>query len=421
MFRALRIAAKILIPLAILVGGGYYGFLKAAAYLRERNKPTFREAEITRGEIVEVVNATGTIEPVLRVQIGSFVSGPVKQLFKDHTDHVEENELLAQIDPRIYEAAVARDKASLQAREADVERLNALLEQARKDEKRARDLSKENKDFISDTELDRYIYSTLSLAAQLKAAEAAVEQAKANLENSQTNLKYTEIRSPKAGIIIDRKIDEGQTLAAQFQTPVLFEVAYEMDKRMYVFASVNEADIGMIRKAQERQMKVEFTIDAYRGELFEGRIAEVRYNSTTVQNVVTYPVVVEAPNRDLKLWPGMTANISFHIDRRDNVLRLPNAALRFYPKREYVRPEDRDILEGGDFDVEEDRAEDDDRRSAADKAEAGRNRQRRHVWVKDGDLLRAVAVTTGLYEYRHTEIVSGDLKEGQKVVTGVEQ
>ena len=159
------------------------------------------------------------------------------------------------------------------------------------------------------------------------------------------NLEYTEIRSPEDGIVIERKVDPGQTVAAQLQTPELFTIAPEMDKHVYVYASVDEADIGQIRRAKEQGRVVKFTVNAYPGDLFDGNIFEIRMNSTTTQNVVTYPVIIEAKNPNMKLMPGMTANISFQIETKENVLRLPAAALRFMPQPSQVRPEDRQLVE----------------------------------------------------------------------------
>jgi HlyD family secretion protein len=210
-------------------------------------------------------------------------------------------------------------------------------------------------------------------------------------------------------------------VASQFQTPEMFKVAPDMEKRMFIFASVDEADIGLIRDAQKRQQPVMFTVDAYPNDLFHGKVHQVRLNPTTTQNVVTYPVVVEAPNADLKLLPGMTASLSFQIDKHAKVLRVPNAALRFYPKIEHVRPEDRALLEGDDRATtdDEDVRTADAQRSAMEKAEAGRNRSRRHVWIVDGDFLKAVEIVTGLSDSKYSEVVSGALEDGQNVVTGV--
>ena len=255
------------------------------------------------------------------------------------------------------------------------------------------------------------------MEAELELSEAAIKQAQANLNNSLANLGYTKITSPVDGIVIDRKIDPGQTLAAQFQTPELFIIAPEMRKEMHIFASVDEADIGMIRKAKEAGERVEFTVDAYPGELFEGVIHQIRLSSTTTQNVVTYPVVVSTSNEELKLLPGMTADISFRVEEHKGVTKVPNAALRFFPKREYVREEDRKLLDGVD-------SSDEDRQNAesqpADaKAKASVKHRKRHVWVKEGEFLRAIEIETGLSDYRYTELISGEIKPGQELVVGV--
>jgi len=410
----------LLIVLLILGSGGFFLYQSGKAWLAAWNRPNYREVAVARGEIVSAVNATGTVQPVLRVQVGAFVSGPIEKLYVDFNQKVMENQFLAKIDTRLYDSAVKRDRASLHTREAEVKRVRALLNQAVADEKRAVELRKENEEYISQAELDQLRYNRESLEAQLELAEAAVEQAEATLENSETQLGYTDIRCPVDGIVIDRKIDEGQTLVAQFQTPELFVVAPNMEEKMRVFALVDEADIGFIREAQRRKQRVQFTVDAYLDELFEGTIYDVRMNPTTVQNVVTYPVVVECPNPELKLLPGMTANLSFEIDRRENVLKIPNAALRFYPKTEQVHPDDRKLLRAGEEEPAEDEelAKEAEKRSATERALANRTRTRRHVWVRDGDFLRALEVTTGLSDNKYTEMVAGPLAEGQMLVAG---
>src|SRR5206468_1886365 len=259
-----------------------------------------------------------------------------------------------------------------------------------------------------------------ALEADLAVSQTQVDSAQASLDQSEANLAYTNIRAPVDGMVIERKIDPGQTMAASFQTPELFTVAPDMRKEMRVFASVDEADIGLIRAAQQNGQPVRFTVDAYPDDLFEGKIFEIRKNSTTTQNVVTYPVVVSAPNPDLKLLPGMTASISFQVGEVKDTLRIPNAALRFYPQREQVRQEDRKLLESGAAagPPEDDQAE--ATRSAEDKAEQRRLRNRRHVWVVDGEFLRAVEVITGLSDSKRTEMVSGPLKDGDQLVTGIQ-
>jgi HlyD family secretion protein len=402
------------------------GVAAAVSYqpLREQwrlhNRTIYQEEPLSRGDIVFHVNSTGTMQPVLSVHIGSFASGPIDQLFVEFNQHVTKGQLLAKIDPRLYQANVLRDEAGLITKQADVERCKALLQQAVNDHKRAEALKAINKDYVSDTEMDQYRFNRLSLDAQLKVAIANVKQAEANLDNSKANLEYTEIKSPVDGIVIDRKIDPGQTLAAQFQTPEMFIVAPDMRKEMYVMASVDEADIGLIRQAQEKKNPVHFTVDAYPDDLFEGKVFQIRMNSTTTQNVVTYPVVVSCANPELKLLPGMTANLSFEIEQRSKVLRVPNSALRFYPKPELVRPEDRAILEGLAPRPDQDKEKVEISISAPEKAAASKSRNRHHVWVLDGDFLRAVEIRTGISDSKFTAVNSGELAEGDKVVTGID-
>ena len=393
---------------AVAYGAGYH-------YWQERSRDRYRTAKVSRGTIISVRNSTGTIEPVLSVTIGAFVSGPVDALHVDFNDEVKDGDLLAEIDPRIYKAAVARDKAALSTREADVQRIEAKLQQAKNDERRALGLRQDNKDFISDSELDQFKFTALALEAERDLAKASVEQARGNLENSEANLKYTRITSPVDGIVIEKKIDEGNTLASQFQTPELFVIAPRMREEMHIKASVDETDIGVIRAAKDKGKPVQFTVYAYPGELFEGTIQQIRFSSTTTQNVVTYPVVIAASNPDLKLLPGMTAEVSFEIEEKRDVLKIPNAALRFFPQRSEVREEDRNLLDGVSRPGEGDTALSP---SARQRAEA--ERRRRHVWVHEGSLLRAVAVESGISDTKFTEAVGDDLKEGQELVTGRE-
>ena len=224
--------------------------------------------------------------------------------------------------------------------------------------------------------------------AQIKLGQASIKQAEANLKNSEANLGYTEIVSPVDGIVIERKVDPGQTVAASFQTPELFIIAPEMDKHMYVFASVDEADIGQIRAAQEHGRSVKFTVDAYPGDLFEGTIAQIRKNSTTTQNVVTYPVVIEAPEPEPEAAAGHDRE--HHLSRsrpRRTCCACPAAALRFVPLPAQVRPEDRHYVEA----LPTGTLEGGTKRSAGEKADQARKRQHRIVWVQEGQQLRAVS------------------------------
>lgn len=418
----MRTFLKLMLGVALLAGLGFVSYKPALEYWAKRNRPSWRTATVEEGGIIAVVNSTGSVKPKLQVAVGSFVSGPIKELFCGFNDEVKKDQLLAKIDPTIYIAAVNRDQAALANRDADVFRVKAQLQLAINDEKRAIALKKEDPTFIAQAEMDKIKFNRMSLEAQLKVADTAVDQAQATLDNSKANLGYTEIRSPVDGIVIKRSIDPGQTLAAQFQTPELFIVAPDMRTEMHVHASVDEADIGLIKDAQARKYPVTFTVDAYREHLFEGMVHEVRLSSTTTQNVVTYPVLVAAPNPDLKLLPGMTASISFQVDHRDNVIKIPNAALRFYPLAKHVRPADLPILEGNlqekTNDDEEEKA--DTSLSAKERSQLRKERARRHVWIQDGDLLRAVEITTGLSDSKFTEMISGDLKSGDALVTGIQ-
>lgn len=381
-------------------------------------KPNWRTAKVTTGRIVFDVRATGTIEPVLKVSIGTFVSGPITDLYADFNQQVQEGELLARIDPRLFAAAVARDEASLDTRRADVQRVTALYKQAVRNEQRAVALRAENEDFISPREMDAYHFERMSLEAQLRVAKAAVKQAESALETSQANLGYTEIRSPVDGMVINRLINRGQTLAAQFQMPELFQVVPDMEKKMHVIATIDEADVGRILQAKETGLPVEFKVSAYPDEVFEGEIEQIRKNATTTENVVTYPVVVAAPNPDLKLLPGMTAQLSFQVEERQDAVRIPNSALRFFPlNREQVRQEDRQLLDGTD-DEEEDEELDDAHLSEEEREKLKDKRRRRHVWKQEGELLRAVPVKIGLSDWKYTELVEGDLEDEDELVIG---
>jgi HlyD family secretion protein len=409
--------------LRLLRWGLFLGLIAAAAWAmagpgmawyKQRTAPRYLTAAVSRGRVETVVNSTGTVKPVRSVLVGAFVSGPIKEVFVDHNSRVEKGQVLATIDPALLQAAVKRDEAFLRTQRAEKERVAALLKQARNNEARGRKLMRVNKDYLSDTEMDQLRYTRQSQEAQLELAKASIEQAEATLENSRANLAYTQIVSPVAGIIIERKVDPGQTVAASFQTPELFTVAPDMDKHMHVFASVDEADIGLIRTAQKLGRPVRFTVDAYPRDLFTGLIFQVRNSSTTTQNVVTYPVVIEAKNTELKLMPGMTASLSFLIEERPNVIRIPAAALRFVPAADQVRVEDRHHVDGSSPGPAESGA----RLSATQKVELARGRSRRIVWVQEEDKLRAVPVVLGLIDNLFAELVEGDLEEGQALVTG---
>lgn len=407
----------------VLILGGIVAAAVAAgspvkSWMAKRSVPKYTTAIVDRGRIETVVNSTGTVKPVRSVSVGAFVSGPISEIFVDYNSRVKYGQLMARIDPKLLTASVERDRAALRTQRAELARVEALLQQAKNNEERARNLQAVNREYLSGTEMDQFHFTRLTYEAQKQLAEAMISQAEATLKNSEANLGYTEITAPVDGIVIERKVDPGQTVAASFQTPELFIVAPDMEKSMHVYASVDEADIGQIRTAQQQERPVRFTVDAYPGDLFIGKVHQIRRNGTTTQNVVTYPVLIEAANGELKLMPGMTANISFEIDAKDNVTRVPAAALRFLPTMNQVREEDRKHL---DLVKPADSQEQPLPRSATEKAEQAKNRRKRIVWVVDGDKLRAVPIVVGLVDNHHAELLEGELAEGAALVTGLDQ
>lgn len=408
---------KLLIALGVLVGIGFAAYRPLMNYWEARNKTQWRTQSVEQGDIVQAVNSTGKVEPIKRVSVGATVSGPIAELLVDFNTKVTKDQVLARIDPRLYKSAVERDRANFRTRQAEIARAEAMLQQAKNDERRSGQLNQSQDGFISEAEIDQFRFARMMREAELQVAQTNVEQSQAQLDNSEANLAYTEILAPCDGIIIDKKIDVGQTLAAQFQTPEMFVVAPEMDQRMHIYASVDEADIGWIRKAQESGQLVRFTVDAYPEELFDqGKIVQVRLSSKEEQNVITYPVIVETPNTDLKLLPGMTANLSFQIHQKTKVLKIPNPALRYYPNREKVHPDDRKILDG--FEDQKESADSPKMVSADEKAETSKARNFRYVWVDDGKFLRAKKVRIGISDNRFTELLEGELKSGDALVIG---
>lgn len=407
-----------LILLTLLGGTGTWGYQRLRDKWRIAPAARYRTMKVTRGDVTLVVTSTGTVQPVQSVQIGSFVSGPIQRVCVDFNTRVKAGDLMAEVDPRVYKANVAREEAGLAHCRAEVERVHAMLEQSIRNEQRVLKLRAKKSTFISESEVDQATADRKAWDAQLKLAEAAVNQSQASLASARTNLEFTVIRAPVDGIVIDRKVDPGQTLASQFQTPVMFVVAPDLEKKIYVNASVDEADIGSIRDAEQRKQPVQFTVDAYPNDVFEGSIYQVRLNPTTVQNVVTYTVVVQSPNKELKLLPGMTANLAFQIQKRPAALRIPNAALRFVPKADEVRPDDRKLLDSDPADESTTAAKSKAAIVAARIAAAvEQTNRKKRLWILDGELLKAVEVLTGISDNTHTEMLSGSLREGQELVT----
>lgn len=288
--------------------------------------PCYRTAPVTHGTLINAISATGVVKPIKEVEVGTQVNGRIMKLYVDFNATVTNNQIIALIDPDVYEAAHARDAAQLKSNEATVEQIAAKLQLAEKDLLRKSELA--NRKMLSTAELDAITAERDALAAQLKVAYAAVEQARAAIKLSRANLEYCTIRAPVNGVIIARNVDEGQTVVSSFNAQQLYQIATDL-KRIQVEASIPEADIGQIKSGQ----RVTFTVDAY-PHTFTGAVEQIRLAATTVQNVVTYPVIVEADNPEQKLFPGMTANIAIEVERQEDVQIVPAAALRFTPPHE---------------------------------------------------------------------------------------
>jgi HlyD family secretion protein len=319
----MRKTVLVAVVVAIVAAGGY-------AYYRYTQKPpapTINTARVTRGDVAEVVGATGTVQAVTTVQVGTQVSGTIQELNADFNSLVRKGQVLARLDPSLFQTQIEQARANLIRAEADLERLRVGLDDARTKLNRARELSE--KRLIAQTELEAADVAVRSAEAQLRSQQAAVTQSQASLRQNQVNLQHTVIESPIDGLVISRNVDVGQTVAASMSAPTLFVLAADLTK-MQVLASLDESDVGRIRPAQS----VRFRVDAFPNEEFLGTVTQVRLQPTTVQNVVTYQTVIDVPNPDLKLKPGMTANVNIEIARRTNVVRVPNTALRFRPTAE---------------------------------------------------------------------------------------
>lgn len=313
---------KTLLILLLFVGAiGTYSYYGARTV---EFVPDIRTVTLTAGDIADTVGATGTLEAVTTVKVGSQVSGIIQELNVDFNSIVRENDVIMRLDPSLFETQIEQARANLLRAEADVERLRVAVDDAATQLTRAEDLA--SRDLIADTELEAAQVALRSAEAQTKSAEAQVVQAQATLNQNDVNLEHTVIRAPIDGIVISRLVDIGQTVAASFQAPELFVIAADLTK-MRVIANIDESDVGRIRPNQ----RVTFTVDAFPVEEFEGTVSQVRLEPVVQQNVVTYATVIDAPNPELKLKPGMTATVSIEIAGRQNVMRIPNAALRFRP------------------------------------------------------------------------------------------
>ena len=297
---------------------GYLGF-RTSEFV-----PEVSTVALARGDVVDTVGATGALEAVTTVQVGSQVSGIIDALYADFNSIVREGDVIARLEPSLFQSQVEQSRANLARAEADVARLTVALEDARTQLRRSEELAAQ--DLIAASELEAAQVAVRSAQAQLQSAEASVIQSRASLNQSEVNLGHTVITAPIDGIVIARQVDVGQTVAASMSAPELFIIAADLTE-MQVIANIDESDVGRIRPGQP----VTFTVDAYAAEEFEGTVSQIRLEPVVLQQVVTYATVIDVPNNDLRLKPGMTATVTLEIARREDVLRVPNSALRFRP------------------------------------------------------------------------------------------
>ncbi len=380
---------RVLVAAVLVVSIG----VGARSYIVSRQADSFTldVATVTHGDIVQDVPASGTLQAVTTVQVGTQVSGTVLALGADFNSIVRKGQVVARLDPSLIDAQIQQAEASLARADADVQNARVQVTDATQKYDRAQAL--DAKQLVARSDLDAARVAVAVAGAQLKGVEAQRVQAQAALDQSRVNREHTVIAAPIDGIVIERSVDVGQTVAATMSSPTLFTIAADLSE-MQLQIQVDEADIGGVQTGQS----VTFTVDAYPGETFTGVTTQVRLQPTVVENVTTYLVVARVPNRDLQLKPGMTANTHIETARRDGVVRVPNTALRFRPSAE-------DLATLG---VEQGA-------QPAARASAGGAR----VWVNEDGSVRPVVVQVGLSDGQLSEITAGDLAEGATVVTGV--
>jgi HlyD family secretion protein len=424
---------RILVILLLLVGLGTF----TAFQMRGKGPVQYYTAKVESGEIRQVVEATGTINAVITVQVGSQVSGTISALHVDFNSHVKKGQLIAQIDPALFQGALAQAKADLENAKANLAvavantaKAKATAVQTKADYERGLGLSQSG--VISPQALDLARANAESADAQVLGALAQEQQARAQLEQkraavevAQTNLDYTTIHAPIDGTVVARNVDVGQTVAASLQAPTLFTIAQDLTK-MQVYAKTDESDVGQIRPGQ----KVSFKVDAYPRDTFSGTVSQVRMNSTVVQNVVTYDTIIDFNNPDLRLFPGMTAYVAIPVATAANVMKVPNGALRYKPDlpaeelralyQQYGIPEGNTQRTQSAATVtgQQKGAKPPDREAAAPA-------ETQVVWkLLPNNGLAPVRIKAGITDHTFTELVqelNGDLKPGDDLVTGLAQ
>lgn len=378
----------------------------------------FETAAVDRGRVVAKVTATGTLSATVTVQVGSQVSGRIQQILVDFNSPVKKGQLIAKIDPQLFEAALEESRANTGAARGELTSAQVQAEEAARQLERTKTLAERK--LIAQAELDTATARAASARAQVEVAQGRAQQARAALHQAEVNLQFTNILSPIDGVVISRSVDVGQTVAASLQAPTLFILAEDLSK-MQVDTSVAEADVGKL----EAGMAASFVVDAYPTERFEGSVRQIRNSPQTVQNVVTYDAVIDVANPGLKLKPGMTANVTFVAAEREDALRVPNAALRFRPTPELLakvragQGGRRGGADGGTGGPRMGRAGGGGGPPAMDRSGGSGPPDRRTVWVLRNGEPASVQIRIGVSDGSATEVVEGELREGDAVITEV--
>ncbi|MDP1658767.1 MAG: efflux RND transporter periplasmic adaptor subunit [Methylotenera sp.] len=366
----------------VVVAGAYYFYKKQNTIQPDQ---LYRLQDITQGDVAQSVSANGTLNPVTLISVGTQVSGRVSKLYVDFNDHVEKGQILLELDDALFASQIAQSQGN-------VRNVQASVELAQANEARMRTLYAQ--EYVSKQELDQSVQA-------LKSARAQLDTARGQLLRDQTNQSYSVIRSPVSGVVVDRVVDVGQTVAASFQTPTLIKIAQDLSK-MQIDSSFAEADIGNIKVGQ----KAKFSVDAFPNQNFEGVVKQLRLNPTVTSNVVTYNVVVSVDNPEQILLPGMTAYVNIMVAKHDNVLLAPNAALRFKPKSD---------------DNQTDKTTSNRGQTSGKKKSGKEDTSSGKLYVIQDGKLTPLHVNIGISDGKFTEISSAELKVNDKVIVGENQ
>lgn len=361
----------------IIVLAGIIGVLASWYFRTDGQATAYLTHKLAKGDIVEKITASGTINPISTVNIGTQVSGTISEIYVDYNSEVKKDQLLARIDPALFEATVGQRRAALNVSKAEVQVAENEVDYAKKQLGRIKKLNASR--YSADKELDLSEKEYNNAVAQVALKKAQVEQAQAALDAAETELRYTKIISPVDGIVVSKEVEVGQTVAASFQTPTLFNVAEDLTK-MQIEASVVEADIAKVKNGQV----VEFSVDSFPDEVFYGKVMQVRNEAINTSNVVTYEVIIEVDNADLKLKPGMTANVEIITAEKKGILLVPNKALRFF-------------------------VTDDNGKTKRYKDKG--------IWTLDDGQPSRIVIKTGVADEDFTEITGENLREGMEIIT----